>query len=282
MENLIEYDPSGKEKFDPSRLICANNAGHYYITTPYYPIIRPNGRNDYQIIYVKSGRVKLTEGKREKMVESGNIIFFKPQEPQYYTYQADRPCEVFWVHFYGTLVDEAVKNLRLDDFRTLFVGSNYKITKYIEAILVELITNKFGKSYTSAGNVLLLLTEIANTKSDVKTENNNLDHNKFREVLLQMHNLKSTFSLREFAAISKMSASRFSHSFKETFGQSPYSYYLNIRLNYAKTLLLDTTFSISEIAAQLGYIDSFYFSRLFKKHVGVPPLKFRQTGKDLM
>ena len=44
-----------------------------------------------------------------------------------------------------------------------------------------------------------------------------------------------------------------------------------------KNTLLNTSYSVSEIAYFLNFSDPAYFSRLFKKVVGVPPGEFRKT-----
>ncbi len=63
--------------------------------------------------------------------------------------------------------------------------------------------------------------------------------------------------------------------FKQCYGISPLSYVNALRAERAKNLLRDTHFDISEIAERLGYNNLGYFSRFFKKNVGVSPSYFR-------
>ena len=49
----------------------------------------------------------------------------------------------------------------------------------------------------------------------------------------------------------------------------------DLRMERAKELLVNPSLKIIDIAEQLGYNDSYYFSHCFKKHVGVPPKEFR-------
>ena len=46
-------------------------------------------------------------------------------------------------------------------------------------------------------------------------------------------------------------------------------------MNEACYLLANPNLRIDEIAAQLGYVDSSYFTRVFKKHVGMSPRQYR-------
>lgn len=64
---------------------------------------------------------------------------------------------------------------------------------------------------------------------------------------------------------------------KKEVGISPQQYVINLRINYAKKLLMNTTskdFSISHIAYACGYEDPLYFSRVFKKQTGLSPKSF--------
>ncbi len=277
MESLIEHDTTGSEVIDESLPICVSNAGHYFITSYYIPTSRPRGRADYQIIYVAQGTIQVLLDGTNKIVPAGNVILFKPHEPQIYSYLCDHPCETFWVHFYGPMAKNAIHDLGLDRNRVMKVGDSFRISQLIEEMIEELISQQTGHYYACAGNLLMLLSEIANIQMRAQMDNDTVSHFKFREVLLQMHNLKANFSLTEFAELSKMSPSRFSHLFKETYGKSPYSYYLNIRMNYAKSMLATTGLSVGEIATQLGYDDVFYFSRIFKKFTGLSPSYFRRN-----
>jgi AraC-like DNA-binding protein len=65
------------------------------------------------------------------------------------------------------------------------------------------------------------------------------------------------------------------HAFKAAFGSSPKQMLLQLRLQQAKNLLLDTPLSIKEIAAQVGYEQQHEFARGFRKMTGVSPSSFR-------
>lgn len=71
------------------------------------------------------------------------------------------------------------------------------------------------------------------------------------------------------------SAGHLSRLFKKETGSSLIAYLTWIRLNKAKELLLNTDTTLQEIADGIGIPDVIYFNRLFKKHVGVSPGRFR-------
>ncbi len=74
-----------------------------------------------------------------------------------------------------------------------------------------------------------------------------------------------------------MSASHFSHAFKERFGESPKSYQVRKRVEMAKDMLRDSSMSAMEIAHELGYADPYFFYRQFKRKTGMTPSEFRKS-----
>lgn len=74
-----------------------------------------------------------------------------------------------------------------------------------------------------------------------------------------------------------MSSNYFSAVFKREMNQSAVNYITDLRVQKARELLLNTKESVADIAAQVGYEDSQYFFRVFKKTTGVTPLQFRRV-----
>ncbi len=68
----------------------------------------------------------------------------------------------------------------------------------------------------------------------------------------------------------------FSKIFKEATGENFIEYVTNIRITKAKELLKNSEYSIKEICAEVGYSDPNYFSRTFKKNVGVTPTEYKE------
>lgn len=66
-----------------------------------------------------------------------------------------------------------------------------------------------------------------------------------------------------------------SRVFRKQYGLTPNEYVQSIRIERAKDLLRHTDLIIAAIADSVGYADPVYFSRLFKRHTGISPGKFR-------
>lgn len=68
----------------------------------------------------------------------------------------------------------------------------------------------------------------------------------------------------------------FSKLFKEETGENFIEYVTNIRLERARELLAKTEYSMKEICGEIGYADPNYFSRIFKKNVGLTPTEYKE------
>jgi AraC-like DNA-binding protein len=66
------------------------------------------------------------------------------------------------------------------------------------------------------------------------------------------------------------------HSFRSVFGCSPRQLLLNLRMEQAKNLLLETPLMIKEVAAQVGYPQQDEFARAFRRLIGVSPTRWRE------
>lgn len=78
------------------------------------------------------------------------------------------------------------------------------------------------------------------------------------------------------------SADYFRHKFFKEFNISPKKYILLSCLNLAKELLLNSNLSVSSIAQQMGFYDSNYFSRYFKRCTGYTPTQFKTFCKKFL
>ncbi len=69
-------------------------------------------------------------------------------------------------------------------------------------------------------------------------------------------------------------------AFRSECGMTPVSFITHLRMRMAAALLLDSRATVQEVAADVGYADSAYFSRLFKKAHGLSPEAYRREGRQ--
>ena len=95
-------------------------------------------------------------------------------------------------------------------------------------------------------------------------------------------NLTVDISARQLSAIACMSKSVFYRSFTHEFGMAPNQLILHEKIKYAKKLMQSEDIKIKEVCFAAGFSDPNYFSRVFKKHVGVSPgMYFSQARKAI-
>ncbi|MCM1174982.1 MAG: response regulator [Blautia sp.] len=91
------------------------------------------------------------------------------------------------------------------------------------------------------------------------------------------NNFNKDISLDEVSRVANISPYYFSKIFKEGTGQNFIEYLTGIRMEKAKELLSTTEYSMKEICSMCGYADPNYFSRTFKKNVGVTPTEYKNV-----
>jgi two-component system, response regulator YesN len=85
-----------------------------------------------------------------------------------------------------------------------------------------------------------------------------------------------TLTLGILAGRAKLSVSRLAHRFKEETGATLIEYLTWVRIGHAQRLLVETDKSCQKIADEVGYNNQSYFSRAFRRVVGMTPRQFRR------
>ena len=142
--------------------------------------------------------------------------------------------------------------------------------------MIYRVTTERGEGYHEIADSLLeaicaYLAKYINKKTKYEFVDN------FKNLIYE--NLSNQeFDISEEIKKSGYSTDHFRRCFKEETGTTPLEYLTDIRINRAKKLLRATPYqSIESIASGCGFSDEFYFSRLFKKHTGVPPREYRKS-----
>lgn len=99
-------------------------------------------------------------------------------------------------------------------------------------------------------------------------------------IALMTQNIQD-INISKLAELLEVSRSYFTTKFSSDVGMTPSQYLIEMRMEKAKHLLINTTNSISDIALGVGYDDVFYFSKLFKNKENVSPSQFRKRHRNL-
>lgn len=122
-----------------------------------------------------------------------------------------------------------------------------------------------------------LLAQICQKQKKYTTRNRFSRIRKGIELLEGDHDV----SIAEIAAACGVSECYFRRLFREYSGESPVEFRQKRRIERAKQLLLsDEHYTVGEVAAELGFLDIYHFSKTFKKICGVSPNRFLKSGGE--
>ena len=85
--------------------------------------------------------------------------------------------------------------------------------------------------------------------------------------------------LEDLAVLAGVTSGRLRQMFRKRYGVSPHEYILQTRLSHARRMLKHSDKSIQEIAAEIGFGQANYFSRIFRQKIGCSPMEYRKNNK---
>lgn len=256
-----------------------NNCGYYRVyKSPIIKTEHPEGRNDYQLLYIAHGKGHFFFNGKETIVTKGNMILFRPGEPQVYYYYSVDKTEVYWVHFTGSEVEKYLDHYELpNDKNVFFTGISPDYQWLYNQIIQELQLKR--ANYEEL--LRILLRHILLMINRFVKEDHTQGSDTFNEIERATHyfneNYNKDISIEQYAEEHLMSKNWFINCFKKIMKVTPMQYILQLRISTAKNLLEFSTKNISEIADAIGYDNPLYFSRLFTKYVGVSPKEYRNN-----
>lgn len=93
-------------------------------------------------------------------------------------------------------------------------------------------------------------------------------------------NYTERLTLKDLTSVAHMSVSTLTRSFHRVFSLSPIDYLIRLRVSKAAELLRMDDSSVTDIAFEVGFTDSNYFSRQFRRIMGVSPSNYRSNIRD--
>ncbi len=255
----------------------------YYPHAMYHYRERPSGVAQYILIYcVKGSGWYNVFGKRFEIKEQQYFII--PQgEPHIYASNNDDPWTIYWVHFTGSMAPifgddcyspteiTAATTSRVADRNNIFeeifltLSDNYSLDnlRYASSLLYGFLASfKYIKQFRSYN------------AQDARLANNDIVS---AAVRYMNENIEKQLTLAQIANYIGYSTSQFSLIFKTKTGRSPLNYFNRLKVQLACKFLVTTDLKINQICSKVGIDDSYYFSRLFSKIVGISPKQYRKA-----
>ena len=260
----------------PNPMIVGSCGEYRLISYPRYGTKRPKGRKDYQLLYIAAGQGHFVINGVDRVLSAGHLVLYHPDQPQDYYYLLQDQPSVFWIHFTGTEVPELLRHLGLTpDKPILSTGVIPEYKRLFRQIIQELqLAKPMYEDVLVAQTRQLLALAARNLNRDGHVSGAMQQEMDDAIQYFNKHFAQS-ISVEEYAKNLHISTAWFIHSFKEHTGMTPMQYILSLRVSNAQTLLETTNYTITEIAAIVGYDNPLYFSRIFKKQLGVSPQQYR-------
>jgi AraC family transcriptional activator of mtrCDE len=89
------------------------------------------------------------------------------------------------------------------------------------------------------------------------------------------------WTLDELSSLCNMSKATFVRQFQEAIGRSASDLLTEVRMTIAGRMLLQTANPVAVIAESVGYQSDAAFQRVFKRHIGITPARWRSSGGNL-
>lgn len=268
---------------DKSRPLIVGSCGTYRLRTKQkLPTWSPRGRVDYQLLYVAAGKTHFFIEGEEKIVTAGHMVLFRPKEEQHYEYYGEDKPEVYWVHFTGSDVRNILRHFDIPtDEHVFFSGTPSAYATLFKQMIEEFQTCRVGYEEMlemCLRQLFMLIQRTRLEKPAIVTTQVQEEMNLARQYFHEHYN--EPINIDEFAQSRHVSISLFMRNFKKVFNVSPKQYILNIRMNNAQSLLETTDYTVTEIAAIVGYDNPLYFSRLYHKQKGQSPSDYRKLLRE--
>ena len=248
-------------------------------------IDRPRGMKGFIVNLTIKGKGQILNGEQAFTVERGDLLLFPPATAHYYgrapdaqewhhrwVYFRPRAYWADWLKWPQTV--ETVGRLSLADsqliqeFDDLFLDieeTHKQIRPMSEQLAMNLLERLLIRCYEASS----------------LTEHPQVDHRVLEACQILSESLSADISIETLAEKVFLSPSRLAHLFREQVGVSIVRWREDQRIMRAKLLLQTTLLPVAVVGQQVGYDDQLYFSRVFKKRVGVSPSEYRKCATPL-
>ena len=234
---------------------------------------RKEGIEEYIFFYCTEGTGSIFVDDREYVLHK-NEAFCIPSRHSHYYYASDNdPWSILWVHFKG----EDTIYFPLDTCRIIHFDSEYATNRmfFMFDLLFRVLEGHYSLgNFIYISHVLSLI--LSETYYREKPRSLPLYNRQVTQVIRYMYkHLNDNLTLPQILDEFSFSKSYLHAIFQKCTQKPPMDFYISLKMQEACKLLNSTELMIYEVAQQLGYKDQYYFSRLFKKVIGVSPKKYR-------
>jgi AraC-like DNA-binding protein len=265
--------------------IIADHLGHYLEV--HANLRFPHKHSFYHVVYFTKGAGGHSIDFVNFPVEKGQIYFMIPG--QVHSWHFKETVDGYIINFSENYITSFIANHRYLDQFHFFSGNSSdqviklmeKVQREVESLFEQIISeNNSDDEYkedarrTAMIQLFIAISRTANKAGNQTNQYNSLLLRNFKKLIDS--NYKTKKLTKEYAAMLYVTPNHLNALCKDVTGQSAGALIRNRVILEAKRLLINANTSISQIASELSFEDNSYFSKFFKKYVGVTPEIFRK------
>lgn len=236
---------------------------------------RKDGIEEYIYLYCTEGKGIVNIEGRDYAIKA-NEAFCIPRFKKHFYYACeDDPWSILWAHFKG----EDTKYYPLDECRIIELNSSNATNRML--YLFDFIFRTLEGNYTQGNFIYIshvLQLILSETYHREKHNTTQLQNKYVTSVVRYMYkHLSDNLTLQQISEEFDLSKSYINAIFQKYTNRAPLDFYINLKMKEACKLLRLSDVYIYEVAQKLGYKDQYYFSRVFKKVIGVSPNEYKNS-----
>lgn len=228
----------------------------------------PGARNVYIFHYVLKGKGYFNGN----LVEKNQGFLIRANEFVEYHFDESEPWQYFWVIFEGDSCEEICQKYIKADENGIFL---FSFADELCALCARLFASSFSLSQTEALAVFFHLLSLHEERTLRRGNHYVSDAKNY----MRLH-IHQPITIEQVAMALGISDRYLYNLFIKHEGTSPKEYLSVVRLENAKALLSGSAYTVTEIAAAIGFPDVMTFSRFFAKREGISPSAYRKLTRE--
>ena len=267
------YKQSFKQNYTDNVELSIFNCGHERCAASH--TWGPGIRDHYLIHLVLSGKGTYKVGGEVWHLQAGDLFLIKPSQLIVYAADSEDPWEYCWVGFNGACANKLAAQLPFTDLAPIHHARD---SRALEDAMMNIYHARGLEPQDEAamvGYLYLFISELMKETREAEPHSTSSSSQYVLNAIKYIQfNYSHDISINDVAKSVGVSRSHLYRVFMSNVGKSPIDYLTEYRINEACNLLRSSNLSIAEVAISVGFFDQFYFSRVFKKAVGIPPSKY--------
>ncbi|MGX7419329.1 AraC family transcriptional regulator [Carnobacterium gallinarum] len=247
----------------------------FYPSAKYHYRERFDGVSENILIYCLDGRGMIEiENESPVTLERGHIFCIPANAPHRYYSDELHPWSILWFHFNTPLSQHFPIIERTEILITTPEKSNLLQSHFIDLFTIAEKDYTLGNMICISKLMLTILTEVYLLEDGVSYDK----QNRYLTTCIRYMNehIHQDLTLGELAYELNISQSYLSSIFKKYTQKSPIDFLITLKIEQACKYMKMTDLKVYEIATKVGYQDPYYFSRIFKKHMGKSPKEYKK------